>query len=345
MSVVEKISRYKLLSGADIRKLPDLKWRVKGVLPDTGLAGLYGPSGSGKSFLALDLGIKIAEGGSWFGCRVERAPVVYCVLEGEGGIKQRVQAWESSRGRGLPNDMFLVLQNFKLTDTKDVADLAAVVPKGAVVFIDTLNRAVEGVDENSSKDMGGILYAAKILQNAIKGLVVIVHHTGKDTGRGLRGHSSLVAALDASIEVKREGDYREWRVAKSKDGRDDMAHSFELKVQVVGRDDYGEEVTSCFVAGSGGTECILKQAVLPQGESQKAVYQAVLPMFSSEGVVGIEGMPCSRFCIQLARAVEVGREVLLTCEKGKRTNRCRSVIASMIKRGILGTDGTWLWVG
>jgi hypothetical protein len=29
-------------------------------------------------------------------------------------------------------------------------------------------------------------------------LVLIVHHTGKNTAQGLRGHSSLKAALDAN---------------------------------------------------------------------------------------------------------------------------------------------------
>ena len=73
------------------------------------------------------------------------------------------------------------------------------VPPGAVVFLDTLNRAAPTADENSSKDMGEILSAAKLLQSLINGLVVLVHHTGKDATKGLRGHSSLFAALDAAV--------------------------------------------------------------------------------------------------------------------------------------------------
>ena len=41
--------RYKLLGADDLRDLPPLAWRVRGVLPAVGLAGLYGPSASGKS--------------------------------------------------------------------------------------------------------------------------------------------------------------------------------------------------------------------------------------------------------------------------------------------------------
>ena len=33
---------------------------------------------------------------------------------------------------------------------------------------------------------------------------MLVHHTGKDTAKGARGHSLLRAATDTEIEVKRE---------------------------------------------------------------------------------------------------------------------------------------------
>jgi hypothetical protein len=77
---------------------------------------------------------------------------------------------------------------------------------GGVLCLDTLNRAAPTADENSSRDMGEILEAAKRLQAATGGLVVLVHHTGKDSSRGLRGHSSLFAAMDAAVEVSRDGD-------------------------------------------------------------------------------------------------------------------------------------------
>ena len=176
--------RYKLLTGADLHALPALAWRVRGVLPAVGLAGLYGPSASGKSFLALDMAAAIAEGRRWFDCRVEPAPVVYLALEGEAGLKLRAQAWEAHHGRPLPPGLALVLQPFKLA--VDVPDLAAVVPAGAVVILDTLNRAAPTADENASRDMGEILEAAKRLQSLTAGLVLLVHHTGKDATRGLR---------------------------------------------------------------------------------------------------------------------------------------------------------------
>ena len=239
--------RYKLLTGDDLAALPPLAWRVRGVLPAVGLAGLYGPSASGKSFLGFDMAAAIAEGRSWFDCRVEAAPVVYVALEGEAGFKLRAQAWEAYTGRKLPAGLTMVMQPFKLTEPLDVHDLAAVVPAGAVVFLDTLNRAAPTTDENSSRDMGEILEAAKRLQSFTGGLVTLIHHTGKDANRGLRGHSSLFAAMDSAVEVSRDGDRRDWKIAKAKDGADGEKHPFKLEVQTLGNDEYGDPLTSCVI--------------------------------------------------------------------------------------------------
>ena len=154
--------RYRLLGSADLHELPPLAWRVRGVFPAQGLAGIYGPSASGKSFLALDVAAAIPESAHWFGYRVKPAPVVYCALEGEAGFRLRVAAWEQAKGHALPVGLRLVLQPFKLTDRQDVTDLAAAVltaGAGAVTILDTLNRAAPEADENASADMGRIIEA------------------------------------------------------------------------------------------------------------------------------------------------------------------------------------------
>jgi hypothetical protein len=197
-------SKYRPLSVSDIAAIQPLSWLIKGLLPQYGLAVLYGPSGSGKSFLAMDLAGCLVTGRKWFGLRVKQAPVVYVMLEGEGALRNRVEALQVAHGPLSTSSFSAVIQPFNLTQPQDVAHLAAVLPRNSVVLIDTLNRAAPTVDENSSKDMGQIIQGAKDLQTAIGGLVVLVHHTGKDSTKGMRGHSSLHAALDAAIEVERD---------------------------------------------------------------------------------------------------------------------------------------------
>lgn len=273
--------RYKLLTAADIAALPPLKWLVRGVLPAEGLAALYGPSRSGKSFLALDLFAAVSEGRRWFDCRVSVAPVVYVCLEGEAGFKVRVQAWERHHGRGLPDGMRVVLQSFKLTEAQDIAELAAAIVAaggaGAVVVLDTLNRAAPTADENSSRDMGEILEGAKALQGLVGGLVVLVHHSGKDQTRGMRGHSSMFAALDAAIEVTREGDRRAWNIAKSKDGADGVGYPFALEVVPLGEDEYGDPITSCVAVPADPAEAKREKTMTPrQIEGLHSLYRAAI---------------------------------------------------------------------
>jgi hypothetical protein len=274
--------RYKLLGADDLRALPPLRWCVRGVLPAVGVAALYGPSASGKSFLALDMAAAIAAGQSWFGCRVEAAPVVYACLEGEAGFKLRAQAWEVHHGQRLPDGLRMMLQPFKLTEPQDVQDLAAVVPAGAVVFIDTLNRAAPGSDENASRDMGEILEAAKTFQAQTAGLVVLVHHTGKNAAAGLRGHSSLFAAMDAAVEVCRDGDRREWKVAKSKDGADGDVHPFNLHIEPLGFDEHGDAITSCVVTAGEPETPKSRRDRLPR--AAKVAFDALVLALVSDGV-------------------------------------------------------------
>ncbi|OZB77159.1 MAG: helicase [Thiomonas sp. 14-64-326] len=244
--------RYKLRTAAEIAALPPVRWLVRGVLPAEGLAALFGASGSGKTFLALDMAAAIAEGSRWFGYRTYAAPVVYVGLEGEAGLSQRVQAWHKHHRRPLPEQLrFVVSQPFNLPTAEDVAELAqACRAAGAgdgLLILDTLNRAALGLDENAAEDMGAIIEAAADLQRRIGGTVLAVHHSGKDLTRGMRGHSSLHAALYAAIEVRRDGDAREWRIAKSKDGADAEGIAFRLEVETLGIEDDGTPYSSCVV--------------------------------------------------------------------------------------------------
>ena len=337
--------RFKLLGSADLRALPPLVWRVRGVLPAHGLASVYGPSASGKSFLVLDMAAAVASGRDWFGYRVKVSPVVYCALEGEAGFRLRVEAWEQANRQTLPAGLHLMLQPFRLTEPQDVQDLAAAVltaGAGAVTILDTLNRAAPEADENASADMGRILDAAKELQRLTGGLVVVVHHTGKDATKGLRGHSSLFAALDAAVEVVRDGDRRSWRVAKAKDGADGDAHPFRLEVVELAPDDEGEPVTSCVVRRDLSAADIAR-VQMPRGGNQKLVIEALRPMFKASPVFGKAGAPAPRPCIELEAAVTAGA-AHMTCPTDRRATRAREAITGLVARGVLGCCDGWVWL-
>lgn len=341
-------SAYKLLTGNDLRAMPPVKWRLKGVFPYEGLAALYGPSASGKSFLATDLSIAIAEGNHWFGMRTTQSTVIYVALEGESGFKNRVAAWELENSRTLPANMFMVMQPFQITNPTDVNELATTIPHDSVVIVDTLNRAAPTSDENSSKEMGEILQACKWLQGLIGGLVVLVHHTGKDTTKGARGHSSLFAALDGAIEVEKSNDKRSWSIAKAKDGLDGKNFPFNLKLHNLGQDLDGDEITSCTIE-QALPNIFVKPP--PQGPKQQFAFKGLKGHIASltNPQVGIAGSPPGVPSMKFEDAVSYLAGTLTTTAKNKRSNEARRLLAGLthsghIDTGLDASSDSWCWI-
>lgn len=341
-------STYKLFTGNDLRAMPAMQWRLKGVFPYEGLAAIYGPSASGKSFVALDFCTALTEGCPWFGIRTTQSEVIYVALEGESGLKNRVAAWELANRRTLPANMFMVMQPFQITNPTDVNELAETVPHGSVVIVDTLNRAAPTSDENSSKEMGEILQACKWLQGLIGGLVVLVHHTGKDTTKGARGHSSLFAALDGAIEVERSKDKRSWSIAKAKDGQDGKSFPFNLKVHNLGKDSDGDEITSCTIE-KALPNIFIKPP--PKGAKQQSAFKALKGHIAtlSSLPLGIAGSPSGMPCIKFEDAVTYLAGTLTTTPKNKRRNEARRLLKGLhhsghIDIGLDANSDSWWWI-
>jgi hypothetical protein len=242
----------RLLSAAEVKAMPNQPYRVRGLLPAQGVAAIYGEAGSGKSFLAMDLGFSIAAGhADWFDMAVKPAPVAYVVLEGRGGVSKRIKAWEKHNQQSVAGAVRFLLSDFSLLDPKGIeklgAEIIASLSPSAVVIVDTLNQSAPGADENASKDMGLILGNAKQLAERVQGLVILVHHAGKDPTRGMRGHSSLFAAMDAVMEVTKSHAERSWNLAKGRDDDGGKSSGFELVSYVVDVDADGLDVISCAV--------------------------------------------------------------------------------------------------
>lgn len=340
--------RFKLLSDGELNALPPLEWRIKKVLPSRGLAAVFGASGSGKSFLVLDALQSMAIGNNWFGHKSKPCNIIYCALEGEGGIAGRVNAYRIRHGETAANIRYLV-QPFNLLNADDINGLAQAIMAGGnnaeVVVLDTLNRATSGADENDGKSMGQIIAASKHLQMLVGGLIVLVHHTGKDTSRGLRGHSSLLAALDSAIEVRRDGDRREWLIAKSKDGEDGEVHPFKLEVVELGTDENTELITSCVIRREEKADNI-RSALAPKSGNQRIVWIALGEVFRKAGTARPKGapdtLPQGRPCILLQTAIDKTR-TRLVCEPKRQTERAQAAIRGLIERQFLCYEGGFLW--
>jgi hypothetical protein len=250
--------RFRLFTEQELSHLPPVRFVVKGLIPERGIGCIYGPSGSGKTFLTLDLLAHIANGQTWFGRRVRPKPVVYIPLEGQAGIPRRVAAWRANiqrlYGVAASSNIRFVLEGLDVRRPDDrtalINSLLAAGLQGAVICIDTLAQSAPGLEENSSEGMGGVLHALQDLERRLEGVVIVIHHTGKDPERGMRGWSGLQAAVDFSFQcvgpTKRNGERR--AVAeKVKDGEAGFSLRFNTVKIHLGSDEDGEPVTSLAV--------------------------------------------------------------------------------------------------
>ena len=203
----------------ELLQLPSQSWLIRGLIPETGLALLFGPPGEGKSFVAIDWALSVATGQSWLG-QYETKPghVVYIAAEGGQGIKKRVAAWMSAHGvEDVPNITWYL-------DTLDIraenmvedfmASLHARFPIEHVVcedgeyvevevsvkliVLDTLSRNFGGEDENTSTAMSQFIESLEDFCRIHGATVLILHHTNA-IGARERGHSALKGAVEASF--------------------------------------------------------------------------------------------------------------------------------------------------
>jgi hypothetical protein len=228
-----------------------LPWIIKGVLPQAGLAVVYGASGSGKSFAVLDMGMAIARGLPWRGKKTKQGRVAYIAAEGADGFRKRIAAYAQHQGvdlTGVPMTVLNAAPN--LLEKQDAVDLAKGVKASGgadVIIIDTLAQTTPGANENAGEDMGKALGYCKRIHEVTGALVLLIHHSGKDATKGARGWSGVRAACDAELEVVRSEAGRALRLTKNKDGEDGLEWGFDLEIVQIGVDEDLEPITSCVV--------------------------------------------------------------------------------------------------
>ena len=203
-----------------------------------------------NSFEILDMGLAIARGIAWRGLRTQQRRVLLIAAEGGGGMAMRLNAYEVHHNVSLGDYPFGVMHsvpNFMVED--DITEiLGAIVAAGGLdlIIVDTFAQVTSGANENSGEDMGKALRHARLIREVTGAMVILVHHSGKDTSKGARGWSGIRAATDVELEVVRpeDCDSRLLRTSKQKDGRDDLQWGFDLQQVVVGTDADGDEETS-----------------------------------------------------------------------------------------------------
>jgi nucleotide-binding universal stress UspA family protein len=205
---------------------------ITGVLPSLSTKTLLvGPSGIGKSFLALEIARVVAEeqafaGIPWADPYMLGQGVLYLASEDYTGLVTRL-AFQRRAGVISEGARIVVgnLEGYALTRPEDVErlkTLLGVISRKAsfwpgLIVIDHLTAcAGESLDgDDAAERIMGVIQALARQANCP---VLVLHHTGKDQSRGARGSQVLFDRADAVLHVRAKGELRRLTVEKLRNG-------------------------------------------------------------------------------------------------------------------------------
>lgn len=263
----QSITRKKLLVESwDSIKDEPVEWLVESIVPKKAFVALYAPPASYKSFISLDLAEAIATGRDWMGYKIpKKGAVLYICGEGHGGLGARVKACKIQNKSPDGANLYIIRAQLNLRSSPEdfaellnaINDLIAEIDEPLeLIILDTLMRMSGGnFNENSSEDMGGFIAQAGKLQEIFECALMVIHHSGKDVTKGLRGHSSLLGAVDTELEIQRQDSLINasdasvignaiLTVSKQKDGADSIQIGIEIVLVEIGTSDLGFETTT-----------------------------------------------------------------------------------------------------
>lgn len=232
--------RAGLVSGHQITELPEPTPLIEDLIDLNSVSVLFGPSGGGKSLIALDWALHVASGMSWWGRPTVPGRVLYVVAEGAHGTKHRYEAWCEYHDIERVDDIVWMTVPANVLRDDEREELLAIVAElsPCLTVLDTLARHMPGGDENSFETMSQIVETLDSIKRETGGAAVGVHHAGKDEEKGSRGHSSLKGALDGELSLRTQRVEKQMICSvyaeKFKD-REDHRVLYTAKMEPVGR--------------------------------------------------------------------------------------------------------------
>jgi hypothetical protein len=253
-----------LVESWDTIKDEPVEWLIESIIPRRAFVALYAPPASFKSFIALDIAEAVATGRDWMGYRVpKKGAVLYIAGEGHGGMGARVKACKIQNNSPDGANLYVIRAQINIRSSQEDFDalinainelLAQIDEPLELIILDTLMRmSGGGFNENSSEDMGGFITQAGKIQAIYICAMLLIHHSGKDITKGLRGHSSLLGAVDTELEIQRQDSVINsadtsvignaiLTVTKQKDGADSIAVGIEVVNVEIGESALGFEI-------------------------------------------------------------------------------------------------------
>ena len=327
------------------------RYLVKHWIDRGAASSIYASPKGWKTFFALDMAMHVAAGRDWHGHGVSEAgAVLYVAGEGGVGIRNRIDAIRKARPdlAAAAKDRFVLLPvSVDLCGPQDVEHLAGALAgrDWQLVVVDTLARAMGEGDENTAKDMGAFVRNVDRLRELTRAHAAVIHHTGKDAGRGARGSNALLAAVDTEIRITREGDVAVAETTNQRDMPAGRRFAFTLEDVGLGIDEDGDQVTSAVVvqtdAPEGGNRAGL-------GKNQKVAIEAL------EQFTAASGVPCpsgpgwpeggARRVVDRDAFLGFLREKMTSDNPDNRRRTAHRALDDLVDRGLVQSNAGMLWI-
>ncbi|ECO7484818.1 AAA family ATPase [Salmonella enterica] len=235
------------------------KFVIEGMVPH-GVTMLYGASSSFKSYGVISMLCRVAtKTHRWGGRNIKGGAVLYVAAEGGSSVMPRVGAWADKYNDGKSLDLFYTLPlavdlSVPANVTKMVKEIKRIAHHTGepvrVVAVDTLSQSMMQGEENSASDVAKFMAGATRVFTETGAAVIIVHHSGKDSSKGMRGSSAAFANADAVIRVERIDDAvnlinEKQRTGPAQPTRGYMVPTVQLPDDVIAANEaYDDEYTS-----------------------------------------------------------------------------------------------------
>ncbi|MCP4596140.1 AAA family ATPase [Neptuniibacter sp.] len=203
-----ELPEYKFVPLSNVFKQSvETNWLIEDYIPKPSVGMLYGPSGTGKSHIALHMAACIANGIQWCSKTTEQGVVLVMAGEGHGGLTKRLKSIEKHHEIEINQGNIFFSERAIGVDTEDgfkdlMNAIEALDEKPDLIIIDTLSRHLMKSSENSNEDMAYFINKLEQIKQAYDTSIMIVHHTGKNQKSGSRGASSIRANIDFSLVLK-----------------------------------------------------------------------------------------------------------------------------------------------
>jgi DNA primase catalytic core len=216
----EKRSKLRLISAKDLmrKEIPEMVWIVIQLLPE-GLIILAGRPKVGKSFMAMNIAIAVANGGKALGFfDTNKHSVLYVALEdNERRLKDRMKnILQAEYESNAPDNLFFLEVGYDLPKLNEggIEELQKIIldnPEIKLIVIDTLGRSIAD-KSRKDRDMYRADYeiSSKLQEMAIRNNIclLLLHHTKKGSEENvfdeISGTTGLTGAMDTMMVLKKK---------------------------------------------------------------------------------------------------------------------------------------------